>query len=228
MSRNTGSTSANSTRLCPRVRRRRDRRVIGRAGRRARRRGSPASGSWWSWVRRRTPCARRPRCPCRPAFGDLEAGEADDVVPAAGAVAARGIPDGHGHGDLVVDVVRAVSAGLVAGQAADPVEARDADLGAAAVAVAGRADLALEERLRVRAAAGVLRRILAEPIAVAAELEPAEAAGHVEVAGRQLVRIARVGRDRADRPRAEREGLEERQRDPGREQRAPVPGPPVE
>src|SRR5262245_55285023 len=55
------------------------------------------------------------------AGGQLEPGEADDVVPAVGACAAGVVPDRHGHGDLVVDVVRAVGARLVARDAADPI-----------------------------------------------------------------------------------------------------------
>src|SRR3954449_5958341 len=49
------------------------------------------------------------------ALGDLEAGESDDVVPAVRAGATGRVPDRHGHGDLVIDVVRAVGADLVAG-----------------------------------------------------------------------------------------------------------------
>src|SRR6476469_2487085 len=107
------------------------------------------------------------------ALGDLEAGEADDVVPATVALAARRVPDRDGHGDLIVDVVRAVGADLVALQAADPVKPGDPDLGAAAVAVGRRSDLTIEKRPAVRA---VGCPVLAQAIPVAPELEPAEAA----------------------------------------------------
>ena len=109
-------------------------------------------------------------------------------------VAARGVPDGHGHGDLVVDVVRAVGARPCcrAGSRSCRRCPGMLDRGAAAVAVGWRPDLALEERDRVAAAPGIRRRILAEAVAVAAELEPPEAARDVEVARRQVLRVARA------------------------------------
>ena len=156
-----------------------------------------------------------------PTLGDLEAGESDDVVPGVLPGPSGRIPDRNGDRDLVVDVVVAVRAHLVAGQAADAVGAAgQPDLGAAPVGVRRWPDLAVQEWPIVAAAARIGRRVLPEAIAATAELQPAEAARDVEIAWRQMLRIAGVGRIAADVPRAEGIRLEEGERDARREQRS--------
>jgi hypothetical protein len=72
----------------------------------------------WNAARRHTPLSfLAPGSP-----GDLEPREADDVVVGVVGRAAGGVPHGHGDDDLVVDVVGAVGAHPVAGEAADPVD----------------------------------------------------------------------------------------------------------
>src|SRR5205085_8767949 len=148
---------------------------------------------------------------------DLEAGEPDDVIPGVGPGPACYVPDRDGHRHAIVDVVRAVRADLVARQAADVVEAGHTDLRAAPEAVRRRANFGVQEASVVLAAARILRWILAQAIAGAAVVEPAKTARNVEVARRQMLRVAGVARGVADRAGAVGVRLEEGQRDASRE-----------
>ncbi len=100
-----------------------------------------------------------------------------------------------------------------------------ADRVTAAVGIRRWSDLLLEEAEVGRAAVRVRRRSLAEAIAVAAELQPTEAAGHVQRARRELLRVAGIvtvgGVDRARR--AWLAVIEERFRNAGREDGAGDP-----